>query len=860
MASSISAHIDRISKGFSRLKTYPILHFILIGVVLRLVLAPLTSHPADIAVLYRAVNDMLGGLNIYTTNSFTYPPLWAYVEYPFLDLVSILTSPRALGVATNTLILPIESWKLPPVITSPLFNLLSKIPLVAADLLIGIIIYDIVRELKNENAARFSFVLWFFNPLVIYIDSIHGQYDVLPVLMTVLSFYLFYKRRYLAAGIALGLGMLFKVYPLFLVPLYLFSAARLEKDKSIGVDKSVKQVLVSWAKLVGGILLSFFMFLIPLINSNIIHDIFSRAILTSLGGLTPFNIAYAPGLQWLLPYIAGRAGVVSTSLEIILVVIILVVSLGSFLGQKDLLETFILGHVAILLATYLTSFTVNPQYILWILPFLILSYGLYHRNLKSLILISASALVFLIGLTGPLYYFYPAAVYTRLIRVESIYASANFFKNGGGLIVVLVSGIAGVIGLLICLAGTFVYLFGPAKPHTSLEPPQNTGQPNSGKMVFERRKWTVDPSRVLEFALVFLMIGQLLAFAQPFAQQNVSFSAIYVENQFDNQVRIGYNIKSGSYPVDLQVFATPTTSVIDETADKTVFIYYDDAYLSSFVTRVGWAGLLDHAPVELRLRGYRGSIEIVNADELRNVMEQDYDSVVIIPSGVFPETVHAKNESIVHNWLEAGGTLIWIGDAFGYLTGLKNGSIEYFLGNNFTQVQDQILGFAPVGELSGQSEFATVQSVFSSALDLQYPDASMGALISEVARVNGLVLGETSNSTDARTSISSLPIGDGHLLLFGGGIGTVFTATGEDVLSHDIAQILCSGFPFSSGVIAFSSYELAKNEAKASSLDVPLPQDQKITGIVIVVFSKSPYDRFFAQQTYPVGYQSSLTY
>jgi Gpi18-like mannosyltransferase len=809
------------------------------------------------AVLYRAINDLLRGLNIYTTNSFSYPPLWAYVEYPFLDLVSVLTSPNVLGVATNTLVLPLESWKLPPVITSPLFNLLSKIPLFAADLLIGIIIYDVVRDLRNEKEARFSFILWFFNPLVIYIDSIHGQYDALPALMTVLSFCLFYKRKYLASGIALGLGTLFKIYPIFLAPLYLFTAARLEKGKSIRINENAQQIFVSWSKFIGGMLLSFFPFLIPLINSNMIHDIFSRTILTSLGGLTLFNIAYAPGLQWLLPYIAGRAGLVSTSLEILLVALILLISLNSFLGQKDLLETFILGHIAVLLAIYLTSFTVNPQYILWILPFLILSYGLYHRNLKNLVLISTSALVFLIGLTGPLYYFYPTAVYTRLIGVGSIYANTYFFKNGGGLVVVLLSGIAGVIGLLSCLAGTFASLLGSAKLKISSKRSQKESQINSRKISLEMRKWTVNPSKVLTFVFVFLLIGQILAFAQPLVQQNVSFSTVYVESPLDNRARIGYNIRSGSYPVDLQVFATPATAGMNGTVDKTVFIYYDDAYPSSLLTRAGWAGLIDHAPVELQLRGFGGSISIVNADELRSIMEQDYDSIIIIPSGVFPDTVHANNESLVRNWLESGGTLIWMGDAFANLTGLRNGSIEHFSGGNFTQIQDQILGFAPIGELSNQTIFASIQSDFSSALDLQYPDASMGALVSEVVKSHGLVLGETTNSTDARTSISSLPVGNGHLLLFGGGIGTVFTATGEDVIAHDIAQILCSGFPFSSGVCAFNPYELEKNEAQTSSLVVPVPQDQNITGIMIVVFSKSPYVEYFSRQIYPIGYASS---
>jgi len=151
MASWHSSCLDIMSKEFSRFKTYPLLRLILVGVILRLVFAPFTAYQSDMAVLYRAINDLLRGFNIYTTNSFSYPPLWAYIEYPFLDLVSVLTSPNVLGVATNTLVLPLESWELPTVITSPLFNLLSKIPLFIADLLIGIIIYDIVRESGKER-------------------------------------------------------------------------------------------------------------------------------------------------------------------------------------------------------------------------------------------------------------------------------------------------------------------------------------------------------------------------------------------------------------------------------------------------------------------------------------------------------------------------------------------------------------------------------------------------------------------------------------------------------------------------------------------------------------------------------------
>lgn len=835
-----------------KLSRFKLSTLLLAGLGLRLILAPFTSHPYDIAVLYRVTNDLFAGLNIYTTNSFSYPPLWAYVEYPFLDLASLVISPKILGVRMDALSLSVGNWNLPPVVTSPLFNVLSKLPLFAADLLIGIIIYDTVKDLRDEKHAKLSFTLWFLNPLVIYIDSIHGQFDVLPALMTVLSFCLFCRRRYLISGIAIGLGALFKIYPILLVPLYLFSVARLENDKSVSMSRKAKGIFAKCSKLAAGMLFSFCAFLIPVINSNIVHDIFSRTVATSLGGLTLFNIVYVPWLQWLLPFISIHSELVSTSLAIVLFVMILLVGLISFFRRKDFLETFILGHIWVLLATYLTSLTVNPQYMLWILPFLILSYGLYNYNLKNLIVLSTSALIFLIGLSGPLFYFYPLAVFTPLLRVELIYANVHFFKNVGGWTILLASGIAGVIAMLFCLKDTLVSLLGGNKRSILRDWSQKKRQSSTSQLALKAEWRTVSPSKVLTLVLVVLMIGQFLAWTQPSLQQNVGFSITKLKSQSESRIEIEYSIRSGSYPIDLQIFATPVTSNPNRTVDKAVFIYYDEAYPSSFVGREGWIGLLDHAPVELELRGYNGSVEIVDAEELRNIMETDNNSVIIIPSGVFPDTVHARNESLVGDWLRSGGTLIWMGDAFGYLSGRRDGSMELFSEDNYSKIQNQILGFELFNESSQVERYASTSSSFSSALDLQYTDASVGALVSNVLKFGGIVLGKVTESENVRASISYLPVGSGHLILFGGGIARAFTANGEDVIAHDIAQILCSGFPFASGESAFNLHELDRDEVRQASLDVPLPQNQNVTGIMISAFSKSPYSRFFSRQFCPI--------
>ena len=59
--------------------------------------------------------------------------------------------------------------------------------------------------------------------------------------------------------------------------------------------------------------------------------------------------------------------------------------------QEDLPKNLLRGQVCILVLIFLTSVTVNPQYMIWIVPFLILGYGVYGNYRIRLSLLSASA-------------------------------------------------------------------------------------------------------------------------------------------------------------------------------------------------------------------------------------------------------------------------------------------------------------------------------------------------------------------------------------------------------------------------------------------------------------------------------------
>lgn len=617
---------------------------LLVGLALRLILAPFTCHPYDVTVLYGITNDLLAGLNVYATNSFSYPPLWSYIEYPALRFASFFVSPQVFGLRLDSMNL-MESWKLPPVVTSPLFNIISKLPLIVADVLIGIIIYDVVRKLKDEESAKLSFFLWFFNPLVVTIDSIHGQFDVLPALMTVLALCLFCRRRYFACGIAIGIGSLFKIYPVFLAPLYLFSIASFETDKSLNVSNNISKILTGCLRFVAGMMVTFLIFLLPLVNSNLVHDVFSRtSIIPTIGGLTLFNVAYCPGFEWLLPFISANATLVSMSLVILSFFMTIFISVVSFFRRSDFLRTMVLGHIAILLTTYLTSTTVNPQYMLWILPFLVLSYGLYRYNLIKLNVLSVSSLVFLMGLSGPLFFIYPLATHVRLVNVDTINTNVYFFEHIGGWALLLVPGILGAITLLICLMTTLRSLLKRERESGILDSPHKERTENNGRSTAKFNLRMVNPLKILALVVTVLLIGQILAFAQPLVAQSPVFHVDSFSILEGGYVKADYQMKSGGYPMSMQVFATPVTYIPNGTSDKEVLIFYDKEYPSSLVGEAGWVGLLDHIPIELELGGYNGSIKIVGAVELRNRMQEGHGFIVIIPSGVFQTRCRPKTK------------------------------------------------------------------------------------------------------------------------------------------------------------------------------------------------------------------------
>ena len=194
-------------KGVSVLTAVIIM--LVLGLILRLVLS-LTAPQCGIDVgLFQswgrhAVED--GITNIYAkaaTYNLDYPPLYIYFLW-FNTLIG-----RLLGIAD-----------------SGAMALLTKLPAMLADIVIGWIIYRLTENRFSKNWVIFLVCLWVFNPMVLLDSACWGQVDALLALPCLLMVYFITRDKYIPASVMLGLAIILKPQGIFVVPILGYALVR----------------------------------------------------------------------------------------------------------------------------------------------------------------------------------------------------------------------------------------------------------------------------------------------------------------------------------------------------------------------------------------------------------------------------------------------------------------------------------------------------------------------------------------------------------------------------------------------------------------------------------------------------------
>lgn len=168
-----------------------------LGLIIRLVVAPVSGHPWDLMTWKTVGQAFLMGVSPYDVplylmgepRGYNYPPIWA------------------LWCALSYLIYT-------HIPSGFLLNFLLKLPIIVVDTLCGLLIF---RLTKNVNALA----LFYLNPLTIVLGSVWGMFDVIPSYLTLLAFLSLYNKQLWKSALFLSLGIAVKIFPAFLLPLCL---------------------------------------------------------------------------------------------------------------------------------------------------------------------------------------------------------------------------------------------------------------------------------------------------------------------------------------------------------------------------------------------------------------------------------------------------------------------------------------------------------------------------------------------------------------------------------------------------------------------------------------------------------------
>lgn len=330
------------------------------AIFLRFLIMPFFFHP-DLKDHHQRVNYLFsqGVLNIYEflrqdnytkehNLDFSYPP----VTYFTLGFYQYLISP-VLGSDFQKWTRDYSNYRYEtPFIFRYLFSL--KLIYLIFELLTGLLLYKL---LSNSHKRNLGLALWFFNPINLYAIFAIGQFDIIPTFLSVLSYFLWYKKKILYSGLSLGIAIAFKTYPLLFLPFFLLSKNKL-KDKIIFLLSSIGIYGIT---------------ILPFINSKAFqNDVLFSGLSTRIFQL--------------------KLSIADHNLSVFVILYLSLIILYVFIRSRIPLYIFFITTLALVFSTI----RFHPQWIIWLMPFLTLAYSEGRLNLKYIIFFIISYFIYFI--------------------------------------------------------------------------------------------------------------------------------------------------------------------------------------------------------------------------------------------------------------------------------------------------------------------------------------------------------------------------------------------------------------------------------------------------------------------------------
>jgi hypothetical protein len=282
-----------------------LLYIFIIGIVLRVVLGPLTFS-FDLSFFVGTGAGFESGRTLYEAGNFYYPPVYGY----FLSALTYMWNflPFQSGYMSELLVNSTAVSDFSQVyISSMALVFVYKIPLTVIDLACSWLIYVMVKEKTGDRRkAEIGFALFFLSPLVLWSSSVACMFDSLSAFFMIFSIYSLTKNQYLLSGAMLSLAFFTKLFPIvigFAVICYIIS----------GSEGRWKEVFKKTAMYAAGFAIAAAIVLLPLVLNGELSSSFGffgdRTEGTSSGGgglldffanPTPDKFIYAFPIMFLL--------------------------------------------------------------------------------------------------------------------------------------------------------------------------------------------------------------------------------------------------------------------------------------------------------------------------------------------------------------------------------------------------------------------------------------------------------------------------------------------------------------------------------------------------------------------------------
>ena len=322
---------------------------LIIGFAIRISAGLVLNYGYDVHHWAIIMANASSGNGLYGLTGYFYTPVWGYV-LGFVNLVQQATLtlgetafrvPAALGfegydgwISANT--------------TSMTYTFWVKLPLYLVDLAVACLVYLVVLEYtRDRRRALIGFALWFLNPLVILAPAVQGMFDNITAFLTLIAFMCIRRRLYFITGLMMGLAILLKLFPVFLLPLMI--AYVLVKE-----ERNLRRGLLSIILAAAGVMIVTAAVFLPQLLDGTLSYCFT--FITARAG--------SGGSEW--DAIAGM-GTVFAYLVIILLCLLLALVFYRVAG-KDLEKEFLTYLLVNLMIMFL--FPPTPQYLVLLIPFL----------------------------------------------------------------------------------------------------------------------------------------------------------------------------------------------------------------------------------------------------------------------------------------------------------------------------------------------------------------------------------------------------------------------------------------------------------------------------------------------------------